>query len=822
MLGKLFKSKQAPQNNGEFITQDHIANLRISKIFELELTNMEGQPCYRLQKSLSFGSEIGDVLIADDSISPRHCTFSLDQDVITLTDHKSVTGTKVNDVIIEPGKSLILDESDLIKIGELLISIKTHNEAVVREKKATLSSIPDDVDNLTVGDKTGNSIELNGNLMKEIGELSDKFKLEDKLENHENTIHLESLLQKSKTMERLLEDHNKEELLDLDIEEEDDQDDSDIDAILDEQNFRKESSSLEKKEKSESKKAGFTFFGKKKPKDSFRTRAKGSTYQTKYAANTVLRIVALQIDLLLSYGVVLLISPFDDFKNLVSQAETEGLSVLAQIAATPFYIENEQNLLPLVELVKDVWKFTQEFFNPIPTLVIFAISKLVFTLILGVSLGQGLVKMKSSGNVIWKRIGGVLRTLVGFITFPFIIFDIGAVISRRTFKEVITFTHLYSDSKVMNVLLSLIFLPLSVFFVLMAPMFQGFESSPHYQMPSEVVQRIHAQENDNEAPEVTSSFSSGLLGFKVDFENGFIGIPGFKFEGSGSKTNSTFVLNIYDKKMKSSSQIENYKNFDLRQLLEIGLKGNPFLKLKYPHLDNFINQHTPAGFKRSSVDNVSFSEEFMSFHRMAMDMSLESYFNYAHEVPLVTSLLHYKESFIALLEGADLSDMNFVKLGNITALRIGQKSPKPHDFIIPIMPEGKILKVSFSGEKAAGQSLRLYKYSLDKAQWGKEVESQSWDKLISALKEGQSVGIEDAQALYEDFYKLAAKVLMDNDPDEYAILTKAVKSIGLLLESFAGNKDEAISKLEANFKDLIDAVEIKNLEYFNISQTKVL
>ncbi len=821
MLGKLFKSKQAPQNNGEFITQDHIANLRISKIFELELTNMEGQPCYRLQKSLSFGSEIGDVLIADDSISPRHCTFTLEQDVISLTDHKSVNGTKVNDVAIEPGKSLILDESDLIKIGELLISIKTHNEAVVRERKSALTSIPDEVDNLTLEDKTDSSIELSGSLMNEIGELSDKFKLDDKLENHENTIHLESLLQKSKTMERLLEDHNNEEEL-LELVEEDDQDDSDIDAILDEQDFRKKSTPIEKKVKTEAKKAGFTFFDKKKPKDSFRTRAKGSTYQTKYAANTVLRIVALQIDLLLSYGVVLLISPFDDFKNLVSQTETEGLAILAQIAASPLYVESEQNLLPIIELVKDVWKFTQEFFNPIPTLVIFAISKLVFTLILGVSLGQGLVKMKSSGNIIWKRIGGVLRTLIGFITFPFIIFDIGAVISRRTFKEVVTFTHLYSDSKIMNILLSLIFLPLSVFFVLMAPMFQGFESSPHYQMPKEIVQRIHAQENDNETSEVTSSFSSGLLGFKVDFDNGFIGIPGFKFEGSGSKTNSTFVLNVYDKKMKGSSQIENYKNFDLRQLLEIGLKGNPFLKLKYPHLDNLINQHTPAGFKRSSVDNVSFSEEFMSFHRMAMDMSLESYFSYAHEVPLVTSLLHYKESFIALLEGADLSDMNFVKMGNITALRIGQKSPKPHDFIIPIMPEGKILKVSFSGEKVAGQSLRLYKYSLDKAQWGKDVENQSWDKLISSLKEGQSVAIEDAQSLYEDFYKLSAKVLSDNDPDEYAILTKAVKSVGLLLESFAGNKDEAISKLEANFKDLIDAVEIKNLEYFNISQTKVL
>lgn len=837
MLGKLFKSNKTPQKDGDLITQAHIANLRLTKIFELELTNMEGQPCYRLTKSLSFGSEIGDVLIADDSISPRHCTFTLEQDVISLIDHNSVNGTRVNDVVIEPGKSLILDDADTIKIGELLITIKTHNEAVVREKKASLASIPEPesrpepTKEISLADlKVDEDIDLSKKLMDEIGDMSDKFSgtIEiDEEADTQNDAELEKILLRTKTMEKLIQNNSDDEEELLDIVEEDDSTDSDIDALLDEQNFKKESRKVEKEKEKEKvkdpgKKPTFSLFQKKVPQESFRKRAQGSSFETTYAANTILRIVALQIDLLLSYGVFLLVAPFDDFKNLITEVENQGLAVLGQIAELPFYKDNESSLLPLVEMGKDVWSFTQEFFNPVPTLVIFAISKLVFTLLLGVSLGQFMIRMKSGGNVIWKRVGGVLRTLIGFITFPFVIFDLSAVISRRTFKEIITFTHLYSDSKLSNILMSLVFLPVSVFFVLMAPMFQGFEATPHYGMPKEVQQRIRAQDNENTEVEITSHFSSSLLGFNVDLESGFVGIPGFKFEGSGKKTNSNFVLNLFDKKMVGSSQIENFKNFDLRQLLEIGLKGNPFLKLKYPHLDNFINQHTPAGFKRSSVDNASFADEFMSFHRLAMEMSLESYFSHVHEVPFVTSLLNYKDSFIALLEGADLTDMNFVKFGNVTALRIGQKVPRPHDFIIPIVSEGKILKINFSGDKVAGVSSRLYKYALDKSIWGKDIQSSHWDKIITSLKDGTEVNMEDAQSLYEEYYKLSARVLSENNNDEYLILNRMIKSVGIFLESFSNNKGEAVSKLEANFKDLIDAVEIKNLEYFNIPQTKVL
>ena len=274
--------------------------------------------------------------------------------------------------------------------------------------------------------------------------------------------------------------------------------------------------------------------------------------------------------------------------------------------------------------------------------------------------------------------------------------------------------------------------------------------------------------------------------------------------------------------MEGSSQIELVKKFDLRGLLEIGFKGNPFLKLKFPHIDNFIHQHTPVGFKRSALDSDSFAQEFMAFHRIAMDMSLESYFEHIGEVPVVGSLLNYKESFLALFDRPELDGMNFVKIGNVFALKISQNNPRPHDFLIPILPDGKIFKVSFTGEKTSGLASRFYRYALYNSHWTEELEPSAFDRIFIGLQGPKEIDINDAQALYGYYYELAQKVFSNINNEEYQLLKKVVKSVQLLINGVNKQDSEALLKLEANFRDLVDAVEVQNLEYFNINETTVL
>ncbi len=841
-----------PQNNGELITQSHISNLRLKKVFELELVNMEGRPCYRLNTKLGFGSEIGEVLIADESISPRHCTFSLDQDVISLIDHNSVNGTFVNDVQIEPGKNLILDENDQIQIGELVIRIKTHNEAVVREKKALLAAIPEVEEAPLVEesiDETEEDSRTDNDLVTQLTQLDDKFQDDTSFnidpsdfDSGVTSASSNLLVEKGIDINELIgadkpstEEDWTEEEFDLDsvqeFEEEEllEDDEGDEEEVIEDEPeeeaprkapfyqsfFQKFKKKEEKKEPKSRVKA------KPKTGKSFRDRSKNAVVIQKYAANTVIRIVALHIDICFAYGAYLLLSPFDDFKAFISNVTLQIKEILGLIAGTEAYQKHEASISFLLEMFKDVWNVLDTYINPIPTLVILGLSKIIFTLIFGVSLGQILIGIKPDGNVIWARVGGVLRTFIGFFTFPFLIFDIGAVISRRTLKEVLTFTRIYSDSKIFNILLSIIFVTVSGLFVLMAPMFQGFEATTRYEIPQRVEERIKVDGNENTEDEITQSFSSRLLGFQVGLTNEFELFPGFKFEGSERKTTSNFALTIYDQKMEGSSEIELFKSFDIKQLLEIGFKGNPFLKLKFPHIDNFIHQYTPVGFKRSALDSDSFAKEFIEFHRMAMDMSIESYFDYIDEVPVVGSLLNYKQSFLSLFEKPEIGSMSFIKIGNIIALKISEPGLRPHDYLIPILPEGKIFKVSFKGEIVSGLASRLYRYALYNSNWVKESEANAFDKVLLALQNQKEVDINDAQELYGYYYELAQRVLSKNIDDEYQLLRRSVKSVQLLLDGISKDS-EALLKLDSNFKDLVDAIEIQNLEYFDLKNTTLL
>jgi hypothetical protein len=93
---KLFGSKDMPTNDGSRADIKKPERVRWIKKFSLQLTNMEGSPSYGLTHQLTVGSEVGNIIIADPSVSPRHCSFILQDEVVSVIDHGSMTGTIVN------------------------------------------------------------------------------------------------------------------------------------------------------------------------------------------------------------------------------------------------------------------------------------------------------------------------------------------------------------------------------------------------------------------------------------------------------------------------------------------------------------------------------------------------------------------------------------------------------------------------------------------------------------------------------------------------------------------------------------------------------
>lgn len=60
MFSKLFGQKEVPAFNGNLEITPKPDGFRWIKVFDLELSNMEGLPTYTLRHQLTIGSEIGN------------------------------------------------------------------------------------------------------------------------------------------------------------------------------------------------------------------------------------------------------------------------------------------------------------------------------------------------------------------------------------------------------------------------------------------------------------------------------------------------------------------------------------------------------------------------------------------------------------------------------------------------------------------------------------------------------------------------------------------------------------------------------------------
>jgi hypothetical protein len=195
---------------------------------------------------------------------------------------------------------------------------------------------------------------------------------------------------------------------------------------------------------------------------------------TEKAANTLPRFFAIFGDILIAASLHAILVPFDDYKayqdfvpGLLNDLLGQDLAVMLDA-----FLQDQP---AISELIKDLMSEGTKAFPFVDILVDFAALRFVSTLILGVSFSEFFLGLKSIGNPIWARVGGALRVLIGLITGPFVIFDVPALVSRRTFKEFLTFTHVALRGKILFVALVLIYIPACLALFLVSPMFQGFD-----------------------------------------------------------------------------------------------------------------------------------------------------------------------------------------------------------------------------------------------------------------------------------------------------------------------------------------------------------
>lgn len=730
----------------------NVDKLRIVKVFELELTNMEESPVYGITHQLTVGREIGNIIISDPSISPRHCTFVLEQDVISLIDHGSVTGTFVNRKKIPTGRYVILEESDTINVGDLEIKIKVRNEAV---------PVDPDLPPVPVEEK------------------------------------------------KLTPEKRKEESSPI--------------KQLDVEDIPERAPAPPRVKKAPRKKGLPIYKGGARP-----------------AANSLLRVAAIIGDVLISYGLYVILMPFDDFRSLL-EIVPSALDNLLGSSITAFWNIIAKDLGFAADMIKDFLSFFSNALHVVPVLLIFTLLRMMSTLVLGVSFSEFFLSLRGSGNLLWKRLGGVLRVVIGIFTAPFLIFDLPAIISRRTFKEVITFTTVYSASTFGFILGLILFLPLTLVFALTSPLFQGFEVEEAIVINDKIDQRIKVKTAEDTKPvHVSSSF----LGLEFSYHpKELMLMPSFKFHGIQKRLNYKTQVVFYFEDIQSAVNFELLKTFDLQQLLGIGFKGNLFLHDKFPEIHSFVYQTENPSFKITSDKrtNNQFATEMIEFNKLSLGLNLQNAVEVMESyTPFIKGIIDYKKSLLALLdqENTKVNEIGFVRIGQATFLRFSFLERKPFDLLIPLMKgQGRIYKVEFEKlDNLPAVSSKFYKFALDSSQW-MEPKKQTMQEKLNPFQvvdhfgrmnyEDRTIRPDIAQALYGYYYETSAEVLKGNDNARYEIWRSSVASlftlIGELSRSHEDLQAEDINqKLFQNFQDLVNALENKNFEYFAIESSTTI
>ena len=105
MIGNIFKKNESTNKIGK--KAGSIANLSPEDIATYITIEGESEIRSPLDKKLTIGREVGELVLSDKSISPRHCTFFKSNGVISIMDHSSENGTLINKKPLDPGKVFI-------------------------------------------------------------------------------------------------------------------------------------------------------------------------------------------------------------------------------------------------------------------------------------------------------------------------------------------------------------------------------------------------------------------------------------------------------------------------------------------------------------------------------------------------------------------------------------------------------------------------------------------------------------------------------------------------------------------------------------------
>lgn len=768
MLKSLIGKRKSPKNMGA--DSHNLPENGVKKLY-LVFPDVKGKPMFALEEAVTVGRDNSDAIIDREGVSSRHCTLYLNQDVISIVDHGSELGTFVNGKRIPAGRIIILDPKDKLKAGRVSFHIESRYEEVVEEQ--------DFADSHTAVFHVG---ELS------LSSLSESALVETPLEGGDDEV--DEALEAAETKTELGLDSELPPLPAEEVEE-------------------------------ELAKAPGKNRGQIKPSFDFSVKGKGSS---KEAANGFLRAMGLIFDCLV-IGLIHSLASGSGAYRIFAQDLPHTLWSFTEPVfneyAKPLVDTAFESLPELGNVAKLGSTFLEEgYFFLVELAILLAVFRLVCSVVFGVSLGQALAGIRAEGSFITKRLLAPLRWLMGALFLPFFwIADFPTLFSRRSLKEVMSFTRLETPSSLVAALSCIIFAPALCALLLTSPLWKSLS------LPAPIafapLAKVELGIFDASAIDSRSEyFEIGIPGGKTLY---FLPLFSFSQKGSIKLLQPSFILAQNE---RDTMEIKLLKRTDLVKLYTSFALHNPFSQLGYPELNALARDagNVSKSFKATSFKEVQVAKDFQKLVGHALELTPK-------DPGKILTLLQNNGPFLGPLAGFR-SELLALFGEGAKSFQIKQVGDALH--LIGDYSNGKKTVKRFL--PLTGRKANLYEVVYEKGSDPSLLELLAWkeNKNTSGLSDADPLvsfvdtfvpgsskeGIYDTyQAAAQAYFELSKAALLRSDAKLYRGVQRSLEGSLQALKNFSALKipEEAANKMTQNLSDILRALNERDLEYFGVS-----
>jgi pSer/pThr/pTyr-binding forkhead associated (FHA) protein len=815
VFNKLLGKNKETENIGNSVVEGAY-NGTLKQVAYITFVDHNGGISQPIGQKLTIGSEIGELIIDDKSVSARHCTFISNKDVICLIDHSSIAGTFLNKKKLDSGRTFIINANDNIKIGKLKavleylevpVEEETPDENYVEETELVTEVedgeeiIGEEILGEDIAESPIVSQEVTGDgtsvtsLMKQL-DVSEK---ERKISENPELVESEE-----ENLAKYFDDNNslhelEGEFENIDVEEEE----------LDPMVLTKKNEKIIKGEKLPlaKKRRGKTIpVSKNADKD-----LKKKSLPADPSSNIIFRFFAISIDALCCLLIVNVFHVFLDFQTFYN----DGPGVIKEIFISPYDNFLREHVESLLVTVPELGSFITDVlaYEGLPKIASFLFLLVLFrfitTLLFSVSLGQALIGMRTYGNSVYKRLLGGVRELFGALTVPLIIFDLPTFFNKRSFKEVITKTHVYNDSSLVSVVLTLFFIPVLAVMACLSPVFKGLESLPAIPV-EEVVTKVKPWQYKNKV-------FSKLLDIEYDLSGHITTLPSFQINQKNKKRYLNLGILFIDKETGKSFDIKKTKEFSMYSVYKDFVQLNLLSEYFYPVIKGIVNDVSinNDNFKSVDVNKLGLIVESKKVIESIFSFKLGSTYQFVIDNgPIISGHRDFREKIESLVQDK-IKKITFSKFGRKEGVLMSHVVGR-NDFY-SFLPLGSVDgQLYVFSEDVSKPGLKLL---TDQVKFGKGEDVKSIDPIAEfayGFKMDPSFeNLELAQVVYERYHSLSQEFLESRN--DKAVF-KIQRNIRNLIEVLNENKMKNV-KLLLNLSELLEALKKRDDEFFNIKRT---